>query len=119
MITVAKEGEEIYRSESVPAGELELTAADLGQASLSKEASYTVTVAVNPVAGYLTSEAVTANVAKPFTWGSGEPSGASSDPEESAEASGEPASDEAASDETAGSELTETASAELNAEIAA
>lgn len=46
------DGAEVYTNESAAAGEVILTAADLGADSLSVEDSYTVTVSVNPVSGY-------------------------------------------------------------------
>lgn len=49
---VNAEGTEVYSNESATAGELVLTAADLGAESLSTEDSYTVTLSVNAVDGY-------------------------------------------------------------------
>lgn len=46
------DGAEVYTNANVPAGELVLTAADLGAESLSTEDKYTVTLSVNPVTGY-------------------------------------------------------------------
>lgn len=61
-VTVEKDGSEIYRNAEATNGDLMLSAADLGLAELSKADKLTVTVAVNPIAGYDAPAPVSAEV---------------------------------------------------------
>lgn len=115
-VTVAKNGAEVWSNENVPAGELTLTAADLGAATLSKDDTYTVTVSVNPVPGFITPESVTVTVTEQRS--SGEPSGGMGSGEMNA-ASDEPAGsaseEPAESADTSSGEPTNAASGEASA----
>lgn len=118
-VTVAQDGVEIWRSENVPAGELTLTADDIG-AALTKDSVYTVTVSVNPVPGYTAPDPVTVTVSEAMSWGSGEASGeasASGEPanDGDADASGEPADDASAEPAAADEASEEPASSEGSA----
>lgn len=71
-LKVMKDGSEVYSNEAATAGEIILTAADLGAESLSTEDSYSVSVTVNEVSGYTApSEAATADVTEAMQWGPG------------------------------------------------
>ena len=126
-VSVAKDGTEVYAASNIPAGELFLTAADLGVEALSKDDAYTVTVSVDPVPGYTAPESVTVNVTEQMGWGSGEPSGGpgggsgesaantSGEAQPASDASGEPAAD---ASEGPASEASADTSAEPSSEEA-
>ena len=61
-VTVSKDGQELYRNDNAQNGDLMLAASDLNVSEISKAERYSVSVTVNPVAGYTAPAAVTTDV---------------------------------------------------------
>ena len=61
-VAVSKDGQVLYTNDTVPNGDFLITAGDLNLPEISKAEKYSVTVSVNPVAGYSQPAEITADV---------------------------------------------------------